>query len=331
MRRIVVLWSIWCAFGGAAHAQGWVDRVISERSFDFGTVARGSKVRHTFKLVNRLDTEVRIADKRTKCGCTEVRIGAYVIPPGTQTVIEAVVDTTKFQGYKASGLTLVLDKPSFAEVDLNVTCFIRGDLTLNPGLVDFGMVPRSSVTKPTVSLMLSYSGGQPNWGITRMQTRGTQVSAKLQEQDRSPGGQVGYLLSATLDPTDALGFFKDEITLFTNDPGSPTIPISVVATVQAAVTVSPAPLVLGQVKAGQVVEKTLLVRSAKPFKVTGVKPSTEDFTTTLDPTIARPVHTLKLAFKAPARTGPYNATLEIASDIEDEPPTKITTFATVVP
>ena len=73
-----------------AGAADWTDAVFPERSHDFGTVARGSKVRHSFKLVNSTNQEIHIASWRTKCGCTDVRVGARDIPPGTQTVIEAV-------------------------------------------------------------------------------------------------------------------------------------------------------------------------------------------------------------------------------------------------
>src|SRR3954447_17314759 len=91
-----------------AGAQDWVATAFPERNFEFGTVARGSKVMHAFKVLNRTNQEIHIADWRTKCGCTEVRVGAREIPPGTQTIIEATLDTTKFQGFKASGLTLVI-------------------------------------------------------------------------------------------------------------------------------------------------------------------------------------------------------------------------------
>ena len=122
-------------------------------------VARGSQVRHAFPVVNRTNSEIRIADWRTKCGCTDVRVGAQVIPPGTQTTVEATIDTTRFQGHKASGLTLVLDRPVFAEIDLNMTCFIRGDIALNPGQIDFGTVRRSGKL-PSAALTLTYAGGR---------------------------------------------------------------------------------------------------------------------------------------------------------------------------
>jgi hypothetical protein len=333
MRRVFLSWTAWALLlTPTAHAQSsWVEQVLPERSFDFGTVARGSKIRHAFRLVNRLDQEIHIADWRTKCGCTDVRVGARSIPPGTQTTIEAVIDTTKFLGVKKSGLTLVIDRPTYAELDLETVCFIRGDIVLNPGLADFGIVNRATGGKPTVTLSLAYSGGQPGWGITQMKTRSASVTARLQEQGRSADGQVQYLLTATLDPKDVSGFFKDEITLLTNDTNGPSIPISVAANVQSAVTVSPSPLILGPIKAGQVVNKTLLVRSAQPFKVTGVKPSKDDFTTKATPDEARPLHTVNVTFKAPSKEGPYNAVVEIATDLKDEPPAKLTLFATIVP
>src|SRR3954449_9302456 len=131
MRRTPILLAAWVALvSQAARAENWVDTVFPERAYDFGNVARGSKIRHSFRLINRTSQEIHIADWRTKCGCTEVKVGARVIPPGTQTSIDAVIDTTKFVGPKASGLTLIIDQPNFVEVDLNLSCFIRGDITL---------------------------------------------------------------------------------------------------------------------------------------------------------------------------------------------------------
>ncbi len=332
MRRMILLWAVWGFVAlPSARGQSWVDGVVPERAFDAGSVARGSKVRHVFRLVNRLNQEVRIADYRTKCGCTEVKIGSKVLPPGTQTNVEAVIDTTKFLGYKPSGLTLVFDQPSYVEVDLNLSCFIRGDVMLNPGVVDFGIVPRTAASKPAVTLNLSYTGGQANWGVIRMQTRTGHVSAKLHETSRSADGQVQYTLTATLNPEALTGYFKDEITMVTNDSTSQMIPVAVSASVQAAVTVSPSPLLLGPVKPGQVVTKTLLVRSSQPFKLKTVTSGLPDLTTTFDPEPSKAVHTVTVSLKVPSQPGPFNATIEIATDLASEPPVKVTVIANIVP
>jgi hypothetical protein len=332
MRRVMILLATSAVLAARpSAAQPWVDAVLPERQFDFGTVARGSKIHHAFKLINRTNQDLHIATWETKCGCTEVRVGARDVPPGTQTTIEAVIDTTRFQGFKSSGLTLVLDRPEYARVDLNLTCFIRGDIMFNPGQVDFGIAQRAA--QPTVSLTMSYSGGQSNWGVTKMVTQSAYITAKLQEQGRSADGQVTYLLTATLKPTVSSGYFKDEITLFTNDPSSPTIPVSVTANVQSAVSVSPSIINLGHVRVGEVVRKTVLVRStqAQPFKLTALKASGDELTANPDSDSARPLHMVNVIFTAPKQPGPYNAVFTIVTDLKDEPPAKLTIFATVTP
>jgi hypothetical protein len=328
MGRVLTLLISWAALGvPSVAAQDWVSQALPERSFDFGTVARGSKVLHSFRLVNRTNREIHIADWRTKCGCTEVHVGAREVPPGTQTTIEAVVDTTRFQGFKASGLTLVIDRPSFIEVDLNLTCFIQGEVSLNPGQVDFGIVRRGA--NPTVTLTMNYAGTHPDFAVTRMRTRSGDVTGKVQKS--ASQGHAQFIVTATLNPTLETGYFRDEITLFTNDPAVPTIPISVSAQVQSAVTISPSVLNLGRLRPGQVIRKTVMVRAAQPFRLSTLKASGEDLSVTADADEARPSHTVNLTFKAPERPGPYHGVCEITTDLKDEPVARVSTFATVGP
>jgi hypothetical protein len=318
------------SFAAACPAQSWVDTIFPEQAHDFGVVARGSTVKHSFRLVNTTNSDLHIAGWRTKCGCTDVRVGARDIPPGTQTFIEATLDTTRFQGQKTSGLTLVFDRPGYVEKDLNLSCFIRGDVLLSPGAVDFGQVQRAKV--PTVTLILNYVGGQTNWGITKVDTLTPHVTARLEEIDgtRTPGS-VQYRLIAQLKPTVPTGYFKDEITLHTNDPSTPTIPVSVSASVQAQVSVSPSPLVLGQVRAGQVVTRDVLVRSGQPFTITQAVAKQGDVSATTGGDSPRPIHKLTVTIKAPSKPGPYYGLVELQTSVPDEPPVKVAAFATVVP
>ena len=117
-RTLIVLAALMVFSARPAAAQTLFDSLFPERSKDLGTVARGTKIRHTFRLVNTSDQDVHILHYQTKCGCTEVKIGARDIPPGTQTTIEATIDTTRFQNLKVSGLTVYFDRPQTAQVDL---------------------------------------------------------------------------------------------------------------------------------------------------------------------------------------------------------------------
>ncbi|MGO9599717.1 MAG: DUF1573 domain-containing protein [Isosphaeraceae bacterium] len=333
MRRMMLIALLGTVVSGASvwgQDLDWVASALPERAFDFGTVARGSRIRHTFYLANRTNQDIRISDWRTKCGCTDVRVGAKLIPPGTQTAIEATIDTSKFLGYKPSGLTLIFDQPSFVQVELNLTCFIRGDIVMSPGQIDFGIVRRAQ-KMPPATLALTYAGGRSDWEVTKMKTQTSRVKAELRELSRTADGQINFSLSATLQPGIPNGYFRDEITLLTNDQASPTIPISVVANVEGALAVTPSIINFGGVRSGQSISKTVLVRSAQPFTITRLSPSQEQLDPAETETGPRTVHQVKLTYKAPNQPGPQHAVLTIETDIKDEPPAQLKTFATVVP
>lgn len=333
MRRALAFWLLW--FGSSvasAPAQSWVESVFPETSHDFGTVARGSKVKHAFKLINATESTLHIASWKTKCGCTDVRIGAREIPPGTQTQIEASIDTTRFQGHKPSGLTLIFDRPEYAEVDLNLTCLIRSDVILNPGAVDFGVVNRGS--GDTKTLQLSYTGGETNWGIVKLQTISDQLSARLEEIPGSRSqGSVQYRLTATLKPEAPVGYFKDEITLVTNDPSTPHIPIFVMGHVQGSLALTPSSgiLTFGSIQAGQSARREALIRSARPFLISEAR--ADSLNLTIEGAAEQPqaIQKLTVTLQAPDQTGPYHGEVTIQTDLEGEPPAKLSIFATVVP
>ena len=307
----------------------WTAAVFPERSHEFGTVARGSKVRHSFPIVNSTNEILHIKSWRTKCGCTDVKVGAREIPPGTQTTLEAVIDTTNYTGYKPSGLILSLDQPTPIDIDFNLTCFIRTDLTLAPGQVDFGVVNRSSA--PEAQLSLIYAGTQADWAISSAFTISEHITANLQSQGRSAAGPVSYHLTVKLNPSVPVGYFKDEITLKTNDPTGPTIPISVAAIVQSNVTVTPSVINVGAVRPGETVQKTFVVRAAQPFKVIAIESNRSELALAAAPAESRPLHALQFTFKAPEVPGAFNASVEIQTDLKDEPPAKLMVFATIVP
>ncbi len=307
----------------------WVTQVFPERVHEFGNVARGSLVRYAFPVINRTSMEVRIVSWKPKCGCTNVRVGSKVIPPGTQTTVEGTIDTTKYQGPKASGLTLFLDRPVVTQIDLNLNCFIRTDITLAPGFIDFGVV-RPSEKPPTAALTLAYTGARPNWEIADMKTQTAKVKAIAKELGRTAGGGVQWQVTATLQPGVSNGYFKDEITLITNDSPPQAIPISIVANLQSAVSVSPSIINFGALKPGQSVSKVVRVRSSAPFSITKLSGSQPSLQAVEEKTGSAADHVVNITLKAPDQSGPFHAVLKVESDVKDEPPAQIKTFATVM-
>ncbi len=310
----------------------WVEAVFPERSHNFGTVAKGSVLRQHFKIMNRTNREVRISGWKPMCGCTDVNLGAQAIPPGAQTTLEVVFDTTKFSGYKATGLTLYLDQPSTRTVDYSLTAFIQDEIEVSPGVLDFGDLKRGATAEKVVTLR--YRGNQKDWRVIDMRHANSSLTAELQEVPRSGKDGVEYRLVARLDPNRLRnGNFRDQVTLVTNDEQRKTIPLSVVARVSSEVALSPAVLNLGSVRAGQRVERTVLLRGSTPFRVMETKAVEGAIAVSGEAAdTSRPLHQIKVAIETPpSTTGAYHAILEIETDHPDEPPVRLTAFATVVP
>jgi Protein of unknown function (DUF1573) len=333
MRRVVPALAVWAvlAIGAeSASAQTWSPDTLFPESFhDFGTVARGTKLRYTFWLVNTTNSDIKIVGWQPKCGCTEVKVGARDVPPGTRTPIEATLDTTRFPNIKKnSGLTLNIAGPTYAQKDLNVTCFVRGDMLLDPGVADFGNVNRG--TKPVMVMNLTYQGGQAGWAIQGAKTISDNVSAEIKGPFQAVGGGVQYQITANVNPSAPAGYLKDEIVLKTNDPSNPAIPISVSANIQAAVVISPGNLVFGRVKAGESVTKEVLVRSSQKFKITDAKSAKTELSAGKVGEVEAPLQKLTITLKAPMRPGPFHAEMQVSTNLKDEPPAKFTAYATVV-
>ncbi len=330
MRPVVLVVLCGLVSGSSAIADDgdWRASVFPERAYDFGVVARGSRIRHAFPVVNRTNSEIRIVDWKTKCGCTDVKVGARVIPPGAQTTIEATLDTTKFQGHKASGLRVMIDRPAWDEIDLNLTCFIRSDLTMAPGQVDFGVVRRSG-QKPTSTLVLTYAGGRRDWEVTALKTQTGRIKAEAKELGRTADGRVQWQITTTFDPAGPTGFYKDEITVVSNDPGNREFPISVAANVQGAISITPSIINFGTMQPGQTITKVVHVRSTSPFAITKLEASGKELETRQGNEGSAPLHAVNLTFHAPATPGPVHVTLDVATDLKDEPAARLKTFANV--
>ena len=219
---------------------------------DFGTVARGSILRHSFRVENRTNQPIHITRLEGEVRLHRGRGRRPTIPPGAQTTIEAVLDTTSFQrlqGVGAHALTST-GRPS-GRSSCDLSCFIQDEVVVQPGTRRLRRGPPRG-RGPEVILGLEYRGTRPDWRVVEMRTISGAVKARLEEIARDPAGTVRYRLVATLDPANLRnGDFRDEIRLRTNDPERRQIPLSVSAKVTSEVALSPAVLNLGDVQAGR--------------------------------------------------------------------------------
>ena len=323
-RFYVVALMLVALVAGRAGAQQWATKMFDHTKHDFGTVARGTKSVHTFTLKNIYEEDVHIVGVRSSCGCTTPKISKQDVKTFEASEIVAEFNTQLFLGQKKATLTVVLDKPFAAEVQLHVAGVIRGDVVLQPGAIDLGTVDMGTTVEQKVNVTHT---GRNNWQIVDAKAVNPHFQVDLLETARGRG-KVAYELVFRLTDSAPVGYVRDQLLLVTNDPEAPEIAIDVEGRVASSVTVSPASLFMGVVKPGQKVSKQLVVRSKTPFRIVEIHCDDKNFEIAL-PKEAKPVHLLPVRFTAGDRAGKVTQHISITTDQGDSV-AEFTAYAQVI-
>ncbi len=308
--RIVLSVAVVLSGGAAAHAQEWARKMFETTSHDFGTVARGAKAEFRFKLSNIYLEEVHIKDVRSGCKCTIPSFERDTLATYEEGAIIATFNTRAFNGQRKATVTVVFDKPSYAEVQLQVTGYIRSDIVVEPGEVAFGTVDAAAPTERIIKITYD---GRPDWEISEIRSSSEFVEAEAVETQHD-GAKIGYDMTVRLLPGAPPGYLKEQLTLVTNDARAAEVPIDVEGRVLSGLTVSPASIFLGALKPGQKVKRTVVVQAKQPFHITAIQSEDDslEFTT---PKIASRQHIVPLTFTAGEQPGRRSFTVDIDTDL----------------
>ncbi|MGN6548098.1 MAG: DUF1573 domain-containing protein [Aureliella sp.] len=257
-----------CAAALPAAAQSTTDKMIpqAQRAHDFGTVARAAKTEHRFEIVNPFQQPMHLRSISASCGCTTPIIETEWIQPGQVGTVLARFNTGTFSGDRKASLNLVIDQPSFVQLQLNVKGYIRSDVVFNPGELNFGSVPEGESKE--VEANLEYAG-RSDWQITRISSNADFVSADFIETARE-NGRVSYKIKANIGPHADSGTQAVQLVLHTNDRRLKTVPLNCIAQIEAPLSVSPSNVNLGQTRPGQPIERRLLIKGNEPFQIVDV-------------------------------------------------------------
>lgn len=311
---LVLVASLWTA---SASAQQWAEKMFGDRTHDFGAVPRAAKVEHEFVITNLYKDDVHIASVRTSCGCTQPRIVNDTLKSHEKGAIVAAFNTLGFTGQHGARVTVTIDRPQYAEIELNVRGYIRSDVVLNPGQVSFGSVPQGQAAEKKIRIEHT---GRNDWKIAGVTANSPHLAAAIKEISRN-SNHVAYELDVQLDEAPAPGYLNDQLILATNDRRS-EFPVKVEGLIVSELSVSPTTLVLGTLHPGQKVTKQIVVKGAKPFTIVEVRCDNEAFTFQTSST-AKTVHLVPVTFEAPGETGKISQKIEIVTDLGDHLSTQL--------
>ncbi len=311
-------------FTSSGAAQEWAKKMFETKSHDFGTIARGSKAVYKFELKNILKETVHVRSVRSSCGCTDSKIVHPTLKTWETGEIVAAFNTRSFQGSHSATLTVVIDKPYPAEVQLQVYGNIRSDVVFQPGSIQFGAVDQGGEAMRRVTVKYA---GRGNWKIEDVRSAFPHFEVELEETVRGQS-RVSYELLVRLLPTAPPGYVSEQLILITDDQRNLRIPLGVEGQVRPSITVSPQQMVLGEVPSGKAVTKKLIVRGKQPFKIVSVDCDDDCFTFKTDDE-SKKLHLLTVKFLSPKKLGKVEHDIRIRTDLGEMVVT-LSAFATVV-
>ena len=294
-----------------AWGQSWAANMCVTKSHNFGTIAAGAKAEYRFVVKNLSVKEVHIASARTSCGCTDVRIENPTLQSYETGAIVASINSQRFRDQRGATITVVIDRPSYAEVQLRVDVYIRGDIVLAPASIHFGdvRVGKSAERELTVTRY-----GNPSWKIREVTSRNPHLTASMAETQRT-GQQVAYRLKVRLDEQAPDGPLQEALTLTTSDGDQTRIPVMVEGQLLPTISVAPKNLFLGVVAPGAETTKQIVVRGETPFQIVAVAADCDGFTFTLPETPeAKKLHLVPVKFKAAGDDRAVKAVIRIQTD-----------------
>ncbi len=297
-------------------AADWAERMFDVKTHDFGRVPYGAQAEYDFVVTNLNPFDVEIARTRVTCECTEPKVGKSLLKPGERTTITAHLATTKYNGRKGATITVAFSRPAYAEVQLHVTSYIDKQVEIDPASIDLGAVEQGKGAEKEATVRCS---GKPSWRIVEVRSPDPRLAGAVVETGRGPQG-VSYALRAKLDPSASGGHFKHVLRLVTNDAETPEIPVMVHGQVLSELEVSPAVLFMGVTTPGGTLNKVLVVRGKRPFKVLSVRCDAAGFELAAkDADQARPLHLVPVTYTAAGQPGKVSGTIRIQTDLGAAP------------
>src|SRR6476659_2737788 len=213
LRNVAIAVCVVALAPAAAVAKEWAQKMFAASSHDFGHVARGAKAEFAFELQNVYEEDVHIADVRTSCGCTTPTITKPTLKTWEKGSIVATLNTRSFVGQRNSTLTVVIDKPFYAEVPITIAGYIHSDVDFQPGVAALGDIEQGTTGEQAVTVTYRGSG---NWQIADVRSANTHLESELTDPIRQPG-QVTDKMLVRLKPDAPPGNLQDQLTLVTND------------------------------------------------------------------------------------------------------------------
>ncbi|MCZ2341884.1 MAG: DUF1573 domain-containing protein [Bacteroidales bacterium] len=280
---------------------------------DFGTVPHGTLCVHKFTLTNIYDVPMQVVDVRKSCGCLEAYPPQKVLQPQESAEFVVSMNTAKFHGANAQTLYITLGPNYVSTAVIRMQANSRADVSLNPGVVNFGTVAQGAKTAQTV--MLEYNGRQRDWKVTEAVPTNSPLNVEIKDvSGRAWFSPTKYALTVSLKPDAPAGVLSEVISLKTTDPTAPIVQVNVTGVVEAPLSVSAEHVRFERVPVGGEASQKIVIRAATgPFKIQPMAPRDDGIIVETFPAPA-PVQIVTIRFR-PTQAGSVRQEIRLVTDL----------------
>ena len=190
--------------------------------FDFGTVAEGQSVRHTYYIHNPTEKPITLEDIDSSCSCISIMFYDREIPPGENGKLSVRMRTDGYGGQDLQRFIKVkTTDPSRKKINLTLAGRVEKVYRMDPKVVKLNGKPGDEM-EAVISII-----PEKNHEFNILDIRadkGRFITYSLKEKNIS--GSKGYEVKIIGSKKDA-GFFFDKLFLKTDDSAVPEITIGV--------------------------------------------------------------------------------------------------------
>jgi hypothetical protein len=305
---LFVFIGLWATPCGASE---WARKMFETTFHDFGMIAAGAEAEYKFTFKNHLVSDVHVARVYRSCGCVSVRIENSDLKTYERSAIIASVNSRSIRASQRSTITVVFDRPAYAQVQLDIKVYIRGDVVVEPTSVAFGEVDLGVAAKRTVKVT---HYGNRNWRILDARGSADYLEASLSEPAQN-GSRISCDLQVTVKEGAPAGYIQEEILLGTSEGADRQIRVMVQGHVVPEIRAGPAALSFGSMAPHEDVTKRLIVSGKKPFRIISAEVDCEGFQFEVpEDGEAKRLHVVPVKFTANDKPGAFAKRIFINTD-----------------
>ncbi|MCS7168805.1 MAG: DUF1573 domain-containing protein [Gemmatales bacterium] len=286
--------------------------IASSTHKDFGTVPRGIVCLHQFTIHNPFDRPMKLGSLRTSCACASATLDKQELAPGESATLTVRVDTGKYVGQRVFTVFVLVEQPVLQELQFLVQADSREDITLSPKELAFGRITRGQAAEASVTLT-RYA--VPNWQIVAVENDNGYIEPQLTELRRDTA-QVQYRLTARLRPDVPPGSWFAELWLRANDGSRILVPLTV--EVVPSLVVTPKEVHLGRVAQGVQIERRVILRGPKPFRILKLAADDPQLEFLWQPDETRSTHLITIRYRTPTQAGQVRQIIRIFTDLPND-------------